>query len=125
MLKLAFIIFLLMGLSCTRTIRLGSYRWASNSGKPFIRLARNEQAMSRQMNDDGNNFGYPNVEDNHQNRASGSSHHQITRRKQHFTRPMDLFATNKDYFKDAIWRLFEDRSFSDGTPDQYQIRLTK
>ena len=123
--KSALIVFLLMEIVCTRTIRLGSHRWVGNSRKPFIRLARNEQAIGRQMNDDGSDFGYTNGDANHQIMASESSQHQLIRRKPHFIWPMGPFATNNDYFKDAIWRLFEDRSFSDGTPDQYHIRLTK
>ena len=124
-LKSAFIMFLFMDMVCTRTIRLGSHRWASNNGKPFIRLARNEQDESELMNDYRHNFGYPNVDVNHHIMASGLNHHQITQRDPYFTWPMDLFAKNNNHFQDAIWRLMEDRAFADGKQDQNQIRLTR
>ena len=77
-LKSALIVFLLMEIVCTRTIRLGSHRWVGNSRKPFIRLARNEQAIGRQMNDDGSDFGYTNGDANHQIMTLESSHHQLS-----------------------------------------------
>ena len=122
-LKSAFIIFLFMDMTCTRTIRLGSHRWVGNSGKPFIRLARNEQREGKLVRDQRSNFGYPNVDANHQVMALGSSNHRMTPRKPYFSWSMAPFANN--YFQDAIWRLMEDRAFADGKQDQNQIRLTR
>ena len=124
-LKSAFIIFLFMEMTCTRTIRLGSHRWVGNSGKPFIRLARNEQREGKLVRDHGSNFGYPNVDANHHMMALGSNHHQMTPRKPYFPWSMAPFAKNNNYFQDAIWRLMEDRAFADGKQDQNQIRLTR
>ena len=122
-LKSAFIMFLFMEMTCTRTIRLGSHRWVGNSGKPFIRLARNEQLEGNLVRDHGSNFGYPNVDANHQVVALGSNNHRMTPRKPYFSWSMAPFANN--YFQDAIWRMMEDRAFTDGKQDQNQIRLTR
>ena len=122
-LKSAFIMFLFMEMTCTRTIRLGSHRWVGNSGTPFIRLARNEQREGKLVRDQRSYFGYPNVDANHQVMALGSSNHRMTPRKPYFSWSMAPFANN--YFQDAIWRLMEDRAFADGKQDQNQIRLTR
>ena len=122
-LKSAFIIFLFMEMACTRTIRLGSHRWVGNGGKPFIRLARNQQHEGKLVREYGSNFGYPNVDANHQVMALGSNNHRMTPRKPYFSWSMAPFANN--YFQDAIWRLMEDRAFADGKQDQNQIRLTR
>ena len=124
-LKSAFIIFLFMEMACTRTIRLGSHRWVGNGGKPFIRLARNEQHEGKLVREYGSNFGYPNVDANHQIMVLGSNNHQMTPRKPYFPWSMEPLANNNNYFQDAIWRLMEDRAFADGKQDQNQIRLTR